>query len=50
MDKPEYCWIGFFRGRMLSVYAFDPEWAGFEKFRITYNESGDVIRLDRVEE
>ncbi len=55
MDKPEFCWIDKYESEDIGMSAVNilPL---FERkrdavpFRITYNEAGEVIRLERVEE
>ncbi len=59
MSKPEYCWINpteladiearaFFK-RPADLQLFFMACAGDTKWRIVYDESGEVIRLERVE-
>lgn len=50
MDKPEFCWFDKNDIGMLAFFYHDCAVLGAPKFRITYNEAGEVIRLERVEE
>lgn len=60
MNKPEFCWINpaelaeiperNLHRRPADLQLFFRPCVGDEKWRFTYNEAGEVIRLERVEE
>lgn len=56
VDKPEFAWVVFSETWIDGVFLV-PQVServcrelGHSKFRITYNEAGEVVRLERVEE
>jgi hypothetical protein len=55
MDKPEYCWIDLWDANLLGTPGMVSIWGSSmmsddsTKWRITYNEAGEVVKLERVE-